>query len=349
MNSTNYRSAVRRNATLRHISFAAVIALALAGCGDKTPPQPNAATAAMPATTATEKVKLRLAWVADMAEVGVFVAKEQGYFEREGLDVTIEPGGFGLDPFKLVATGGNEYGVGGAGNLLLARSNGIPVVAIAAEFQNTPVGFVTKADSGITSFAQFGGKKVGIQTGADTDVLYRALLVKNKMKSADVKEVPIQFDMTPFLSGAIDVLPGYVTNQPVTLKGKGVDTNVITAASQGLSYYGNVFFTTEQRLQNNPKQVEHLVRALRAGWKHAIDNKADAITALQKYTKDFDPKDLDAIYDRVVPFIKGEDPAVPLLGFSGDKWKTTHSVLKDAMLLKADVDLNKAYTDVFLK
>ena len=199
----------------------------LSACGDKKPATPTQAAApAASQPTKLEPIKVRLAWVADMAEVGVFVAKEQGYFAKEGLDVTIEPGGFGLDPVKLVATGANEFGVGGAGNILLARAQGVPVVAIAAEFQETPVGFIAKAKSGIKDFKGFKGKRVGIQTGADTDVLYRALLVKNGMTGKDVREVPIQFDMTPFLSGAIDVLPGYVTNQPITQQGKGEQVTV---------------------------------------------------------------------------------------------------------------------------
>lgn len=150
-----------------------------------------------------ETIKFRLAWIVDMAEVGVFVAKEKGHFAKEGFEVIIEPGGFGLDPIRLVASGSNEYGIGGAGNLLLARGQGVPVVAIAAEFQNTPVGFITRKDSGLTAFKDFKGKRIGIQTGADTDVLYRALLAMNGMTSKDVKEIPLQYDMSPFVSNLI--------------------------------------------------------------------------------------------------------------------------------------------------
>lgn len=336
--------------TLRVVST--LLAILLAAC-DKAPPAPPvaapAASAAPAAPVANESVKLRLAWVPDMAEVGVFVAKEMGYFEREKLDVTIEPGGFGLDPIKLVATGSSDYGVGGAGNLLLARAQGVPVVAVAAEFQDTPVGFVTRADSKITSFKQFKGKRVGIQTGADTDVLYRALLVRNGMTSAAVREVPIQYDMTPFLRGNIDVLPAYVTNQPVTLAAQGLKINVITAQSEGLRYYGNVFFVTEARLKSHPEQVRRFVRALRSGWEHALTNKADAIAALQKYTKDFDPKDLDAIYDRVVPFIRGDGSSAEVLSMSDERWLSTESVLRDAGLLKPGAAVGKAYTTDFLR
>lgn len=330
----------------RSLCILSVISLALlAGCG-KSEDMPMA-SAAKPA--ALEKVTFRLAWVYDMAEVGVLVAKEKGYFEKEGLEVAIEPGGFGLDPIKLVAAGSNDYGIGGAGNLLLARAQGVPVVAIAAEFQNTPVGFVTHKDSGITSFSAFRGKRVGIQTGADTDVLYRALLAKNGMASKDVKEVPIQFDMGPFVNNLIDVLPGYVTNQPITLKGKGFDTNVITAASQGLSYYGNVFFTTEKTLKEKPDQAARFVRAVRAGWADALANKPDAIAALRKYTQEFDPKDLDRIYDEVMPFIRPDEKDVPLLGMSRARWENTAGILVSAGLVKQVPELSASYTVQFIR
>lgn len=295
-----------------------------------------------------EKVSFRLAWVPDMAEVGIFVAKEQGYFEKEGFDVTIEPGGFGLDPIKLVATGNNDFGIGGAGNLLLARVQGVPVVAIGAEFQNTPVGFITHKNSKITSFSDFRGKKVGVQTGADTDVLYRALLSKNSMSKNDLEEIPIQYDMGPFVNGLIDVLPGYVTNQPIVLKNKGFETNVITAKSQGLNYYGNVFFTTQERIEKQPEQVRRFIRALHAGWKHALENKADAIAALKKHIEEFNSNDSNEIYDAVMPFIKPDEEGVTLLGMTEEKWLATWQVLHDANLIKSDSGIvKKAFNNKF--
>jgi len=328
--------------------LSALVLPLLYGCG-KSQDTPMVVAPTGKSAAVMEKVTLRLAWVYDMAEVGILVAKEKGYFAKEGLDVAIEPGGFGLDPIKLVATGSNDYGIGGAGNLLLGRAQGVPIVAIAAEFQNTPVGFVTRKDSGITSFAAFKGKRVGIQTGADTDVLYRALLAKNGMTSKNVKEVPIQFDMGPFVNNMIDVLPGYVTNQPITLKGKGFETNVITAASQGLSYYGNVFFTTEKTLKDKPEQVARFIRAVRAGWTDALANKTDAIATLRKYTQEFDPKDLDQIYDAVMPFIRPDEQGVPLLGMSQVRWENTAGVLVSAGLVKQAPELSASYTLQFTK
>jgi NitT/TauT family transport system substrate-binding protein len=295
------------------------------------------------------KVTLRLAWVPDMAEAGVFVAKHKGIFARHGLDVEIRSGGFGLDPLKLVAAGTDTFGVGGAGNLLLARERGLPVVAIAAEFQKTPVGFITKADSGITSFVGFRGKRVGIQTGADTDVLYRTLLAKFKMSSSDVSEVPIQYDMTPFVSGSIDVLPGYVTNQPITLRAKGFSVNVITAASQGVTYYGNVFFTTKDTVDRNPQVVREFVAAVSEGWEAALRSKEDSIAALTGFTPDFKPAEMSDIYEAVCPFIRPDEVGVPLLGMTEQRWVSTYDALKSANLAKASLVVRDAFTEKFIQ
>lgn len=305
---------------------------------------PPAGTGAQQANRAS----VRLAWVYDMAETGLFVAQDQGSFKKQGFDLKIEQGGLGLDPLKLVASGTNDFGVAGAGNLLLARAQGVPVVAIGAEFQHTPVGFIVRANSNIRDFRDFAGKRVGIQTGADTDVLYRALLARNDMTSRDVHEMPIQFDPTPFATGQIDVLPGYVTNQPVTLRSKGIDVKVISAASQGLNYYGNVYFTSERMLREHPERVRRFLLAVSEGWGVALQNRRVAIASVQSRSKDFLPADLERIYDAVVPFIRPEANA-PVLSMTDERWQTTARVLQDAGLLKGPIDISRAYTNDFLK
>jgi NitT/TauT family transport system substrate-binding protein len=289
------------------------------------------------------KASLRLAWVYDMAEVGVFVAKDLGFYQEQGIDLEIQPGGFGLDPFKLVAAGTDTFGVGGAVNLLLARDKDVPVVAVGAEFQNTPVGFITRKSSGIASFTDFRGKRVGVQTGADTDTLYRALLSKFGMTSNDVHEVPIQFDMTPFMSGAIDVLPGYVTNQPITLRNQGVETISITAASQGWHIYGNVYFVSKATLDSNPDLVVRFLRATRRGWEKALESRESAVAAVRSRSKDFSDEDLNAIYDSVASFVRPDRKDVPLLGMTAERWEATHGVLSRSGLSSGSRPVKDAF------
>lgn len=296
-----------------------------------------------------ERVNLRLSWVHDLAYGGIYLAKDKGYFAEEGLDVNVQAGGFGLDPIKQVASGADAFGIAGAGNLLIARTQDIPVVAIGAYFQLNGVGYMTRKDSGITTFKQFKGKRIGVQTGSDTDTLYRALLVKNGMTSKDVREVPIQYDMTPFVSGQIDILPGYVTNQPITLDGKGIQTSIVTAQSEGLFFYGSAFITSEKLISENPELVRKFMRGLQKGWSAFFANKDEAVAIAHKWAPEFDAKDLPKIYDAALPLIKGNTPGLEINGMQEDRWLATAKVLEDAGLLKGKVDIGKAYTTRFLK
>jgi NitT/TauT family transport system substrate-binding protein len=319
------------------ISLAAIASLVMLGSACSTRVEPS---------KAPEKVSLRLAWVYDMAEVGIFVAKDKGFYEKEGIDLEIKPGGFGLDPLKLIAAGSDAFGVGGAVNLLLAREKGMPLVAIGAEFQHTPVGFIVRKDSGIKNFPDFRGRKVGVQTGADTDTLYRAMLAKFGMSAKDVREVPIQFDPTPFVSRQIDVLPGYVSNQPITLKNQGVETAVITAASQGLNAYGNVYFVSDKTLKERPDLVLRFIRATKAGWEYAMNNRDGAISAMKARSKDFGDADLQAIHAAVMPFIRPDEPSVPLLGMTRSRWEATYDVLVKAGLSTQAKPVDEAFRQV---
>jgi len=320
-------------------------------------PTPVAATTA-PAAPATvekttpkklEKISFRLSWVHDLAYGGLYLAHDKGYFADEGLDVTIQPGGFGLDPVKQVGAGSDQFGIAGAGNLLVARQKGVPIVAIGTYFQRSGVGYFTRKDSGITKFSQFKGKRVGVQTGTDTDTTFRALLALNHMTSADVVEVPIQYDMAPFVSGNIDVLPGYVTNQPITLAAKGIETNIISADSEGLKFYGSIFITTEKMIAEHPELVRRFMRAMQRGWALFFKDKQAAVEAARRWAPEFDTKVLPKIYDAAMPLIRADIPGIPINGMTAERWKVTEKVMRTAGLVKGKLDLQAAYTLKFLK
>lgn len=154
-----------------------------------------------------EKVSIRLKWFVDVSEAGIFVAKEKGFFKENGIDVTVHPGGFELDPIKLVASGSGNFGITGADTFLLARAKGLPIVAIAVEFQKTPVCFISKNESGIKTPQDFVGRKVGVKFASDAETVYRILMAKLNIDVKKLKEVPLKWDMTPFFTGQVDVLP----------------------------------------------------------------------------------------------------------------------------------------------
>ena len=89
-------------------------------------------------------VKLQLKWVPQAQFAGYYVAMEKGYFEKEGLDVTIMPGGPDIVPEQQVANGAAEIGIGWVASLLPHQEQGLPLVEIAQIYQKSGLLLVSK-------------------------------------------------------------------------------------------------------------------------------------------------------------------------------------------------------------
>jgi NitT/TauT family transport system substrate-binding protein len=277
--------------TLRSIVFLlfAVLVIAFAGgCTKKESP--------------LEKVSVRLKWFIDTADGGVFVAKEKGFFKENGIDATIYPGGFELDSIKLVTSGSGDFGIAGADTFLLARAKGLPIVAIASEFQKTPICFISKSESGIKTPQDFIGKKVGVKFASDAETVYRILMAKLNIDTKKIKEIPLKWDMTPFFTGQVDVLPGYVTNEPFIAQDKGYKINVIKVENFGLRFYGNIFFTTEKMIKEKPELVQKFVNALVKGFEYSINNRDEIVDIVVKSGEKLDRNQQLQVYDASKPY-----------------------------------------------
>src|SRR2546422_3078088 len=77
-------------------------------------------------TTATKKTKvtLQLKWVTQAQFAGYYAAKLRGYYAKQGLDVTLKPGGPNITPEVVVASGQAEFGIDWQGSLLSTRDKG---------------------------------------------------------------------------------------------------------------------------------------------------------------------------------------------------------------------------------
>ncbi len=125
--------------------------LALIGCSEKEDKL---------ADDALKKVSVVLDWTPNTNHTGLYVAKELGYFEEQGLDVEIiMPGEAGAD--QLVASGKAEFGVSYQEGITQARVQDVPLVSIAAIIQHNTSGFASIASKGITSPKDFEGKTYG--------------------------------------------------------------------------------------------------------------------------------------------------------------------------------------------
>ena len=144
----------------------AALALVAAGCGGDDDESAGGDSTAAESTESTpaelDKVTLQLKWVTQAQFAGYYAALEQGYYEEEGLDVTLKPGGPDITPEQVVASGQAEFGIDWLPALLAARDQGGDLVNIAQVFNQSGMTEVTRKDSGITDVAGMKGKKVGV-------------------------------------------------------------------------------------------------------------------------------------------------------------------------------------------
>jgi NitT/TauT family transport system substrate-binding protein len=188
-----------------------------------------------------------LAWIPGVTFIGDYVAKEKTFWGEEGLEVALNPGGFEFDAIKLVASGADTFGVASGPQILQARASGVPVVAIGATIPRSPIGWVAKRDSGITTPYDFKGHKIGAQFGTHSEITFDALMAKLNIPLNSLDQIPVKFDPRPFVVGSVDVLPVYIIDQPIDLEAQGLALSIIDphAYSVSLAYGQSLFYNRE--------------------------------------------------------------------------------------------------------
>ncbi len=292
----------------------------------------------------TQSVSVRMKWFYAGTMTGWFAGKEQGIFKEAGLEVAITPGGPDNNSIKLVAAGTDTFGVAGADEVLMAREKGIPVVAVAVLFKDSPICFISKKDKGITSPAQWAGKTVDVSYGSNAEVQYRALIKKFSVK--DVKEVPYSFSLVPFIENKVDVSVAYRMDQVVTLERQGIELNIITPKEYGINPYGDVIITTEKTLRENPDLVRRFTEVAVRSFQRSIEHPQDAVAALVKNAPELKIENELAVWKATIPFLTadGGGPQVGVMKLQ--RWQETLDSLIEFGSVKAPVDLQKAYQNI---
>src|SRR5215212_8239009 len=145
---------------------------------------------------AAEKVTIALNWVPEPEFGGIYQAKIDGTCEKNGLDVTIRPGGAGAPTWQMVASGQVEFGVCSADEVVVARAQGADVVAFFTIYQTCPQAIMVHQSRGLTSIDQVfnSGGTLAMEIG-----LPYAKFLQNKYGFANVKRIPYDGGIGNFL------------------------------------------------------------------------------------------------------------------------------------------------------
>lgn len=299
----------------------------------------------------TQKATLRLKWLAQTQFAGFYLAKARGYYEAEGIDLTINPGGPNLLTENLVASGADTFGLsGGTDSVFAAREKNLPVVCVGIAHQQTPFFFVSRADGPIRSLQDFRGKTVTTwYTGANYVLL--GMLAKAGLRPGDFTMQPQQVSVSPFVDGQVDVVTATKYNEFYTLMTRmGRDKlRTFSAEDQGITFPRDTLIVNETTARQRPEMVKGFLRASIKGWRDALrDGKAGVDTvmaaapALNREHQEFMLVEAGKLMTAGAAAQRGlfwiDDAAI----------RSVHDFLRDADVIKAPVDLAKAYDGSFL-
>jgi NitT/TauT family transport system substrate-binding protein len=227
-----------------------------------------------------QPIEMQLGWISGGNQLGEVAAQALGYFAEEGLVLKIVPGGPNNDGVAGVASGRSAVGqVSSSPSLMLAVSQDLPIRCFAVSGQKHPYAFHSLAKNPVHTAADLRGKKVGIQ--ATGMVLLRALLAKNAIDIKDVQVVTIGSDMTPIMTGQVDVVTGWLTNT-TALKVLGPDRVSLRLWDAGVHLYANPYYATPETIQTHGDVLARFLRASARGWGFAYANRDQAIDFLVK-------------------------------------------------------------------
>jgi NitT/TauT family transport system substrate-binding protein len=335
-------TATRRNSLIAIF----VLVLAIAAYVFVARPQAPDNVAATSATDAPQRVQVRLKWVHQAQFAGFYAAQETGLYAKNGLAVSLNPGGPDFPAIQLVANGGEDFGVTGADQLILAREKGAPVVAVAVIYRRSPMVMFALEKSGIKTPKDFEGRKVGVKLGGNEELTYRAVMKNANVDVKRITEVPVKFDMASFFTGGVDVWPGYAINELIVAQEKGFPVTVVKPADYGVDLYADTLFTTETMLRDKPQVVERFVRATLEGWAYAIQHKDETVGFTLKQSDKLNRDHEMRMLEASIPLLKPDDK--PLGWMDASKWQEMHTLLRTVGFLKSDIDTSRVFTDRYV-
>ncbi|WP_309105176.1 ABC transporter substrate-binding protein [Microbacterium sp.] len=253
----------------------------------------------------------KLGWIPDVAYSGLFIAKEDGLFEKAGLDVNIEPGGPNSPVVPLVSTGRLDVGIESIPeNVAAAVNDGAKLRIVGAGLRKSPECWISRADNPIREPKDIEGKKLGSTLSGQN--LMIEFMKRNGVAVDKVTLVPTQFDPAPLAVGEVDALLGFASNQPVVLGNQGVETVIMPTADYGLNRMQQVFFVTQETLDDEEKRerARQFLLATRAGTEKMLaDHEAAAQLTVDLYGRDLGLNVEDQLknLDALAPFVAGDE------------------------------------------
>jgi NitT/TauT family transport system substrate-binding protein len=311
------------------------------------------------AALAQDKVTVQLDYVLRGNHGIFFVGKSEGFFAKEGIDVVaINKGTGSVNTMRQIGTGSGDFGFGDLPTLLIARSQNVPVVAIAAVNQKNQAAFISLAKNKLSVPKDLEGKSIGLFTAGSNYLFYKAFASANKLDLSKIEMRTITPPSENFLLlGRVDVIPGYTDSELPELEAKAGgpgSLNVMLGVDYGVLVYGSGLLASEKMVQEKPDLVRRFVRAYMQALAFTIKNPektADAIIAANpEYASRRNVLIAQLKAGIANKAFVSDGTRQYGLGYMPESVsKATMDMLVEQKMIPAAIDISKAFNNSFIK
>lgn len=256
---------------LAGIALMSIFALGLCSCGKQEAAE-------------KQEITFVLDWTPNTNHTGIYVAKNLGYFDEAGLDVTIvQPPEDGAT--AMVASGQAQFGVDFQDYLapVFTSQDKMSVVAVAAIIQHNTSGIISLKEDGIATPAGLEGKNY-----ATWNLDLELAMMKNIVEAdgGDFNQVNLipeyVTDVPTALRQNIDAVWVYYAWDGISTKLAGLDTNMFyfKDITPEFDYYSPVIIANEDYLETDEATARAFLEAVRKGYEYAMEHPEEAAAIL---------------------------------------------------------------------
>lgn len=248
-----------------------LVTMLVVGCSSGTSNEPGGTDE--PAEL--DKLTLQLKWLPQSQFMGYYVAEAKGYYEEEGIDIEILPGGSDIIPEQQVYNGVADIGVTWVSTLMKYQSQGWELQHVGQIFQKSAMLLVSKAATGINSPTDLKGKKVGSWFGGNEYEIFALLEANGLDREKDLQLVQQDYTMNQIMNDTIDAASAMTYNEYGLLLEAGLkdsELNVIDMNDAGVAMLEDCLFVTSEWIAENEDLYVRFLRASIKGWADASAN-----------------------------------------------------------------------------
>ncbi len=326
----------RSSARMLALCLLAAIPISAAGCRAGKKPE-------------VDHVVFALDWTPNTNHSGLFLARDRGYYAREGIEVEFRESD--MDFIEMVAGGSAQFGIAAQEQVLQARASAakIPLVAIAAIIQHNTSGFASPLDRGIEGPRDFEGKTY---SGWGTELELAILRSLMEKEGADFDQVLILNQSAGNFIASMEIEADFAwiyygwDGVNCELENYPINFIPLNAIEPDLDFYSPVMITSEKVIEEQADLVRRFLKATAQGYLEAIDHPREAVDSLERAALGLDRELLEASQ----LYLNGRyiDDAPYWGAMKEETWIRFAAWMEERGLLDRPIDARQAFDTSFL-